>query len=178
MIQSNMNAQLVKVCSMGLTRAHLGKTIQELQPHFQTLAPKFRFNVCGEGGEYETAVFDCPLFKTHRIVTTEEPEVVIHEDNPVSTVAYLRYNGLGLEEKTPEQIAADQAILQSMVDSSSTITAESLVYLDDLENQEQSAGVKDIQVDLPKCEQSYSKLVLSVSRIDPSLTEEQIKTLS
>lgn len=68
MVRCNMEAQLVKVCSMGLKPEHLGKTIQELQPHFTSLTQKFDFNVCGEGGEYETAVFDCPLFKKHKIV--------------------------------------------------------------------------------------------------------------
>ena len=68
MIQNNINAQIVKVCSMGLKPQHLGKTIKELQAHFHDLTKKFDFNVCGEGGEYESAVFDSPLFKTQRIV--------------------------------------------------------------------------------------------------------------
>ena len=32
MIDSEMNAIIVKTCSMGLKEAHLGKSIQELQP--------------------------------------------------------------------------------------------------------------------------------------------------
>jgi hypothetical protein len=32
---------------------------------------QFQFNVCGEGGEYESAVFDCPLFKKYRIVSVD-----------------------------------------------------------------------------------------------------------
>ena len=68
---------------MGLTKVHLGKTISELRDHFHGLKDKFGFNVCGEGGEYESAVFDCPLFKTHRIVVGGQ-EVVMHEDNEVS----------------------------------------------------------------------------------------------
>jgi len=91
----------VKVCCQGLKPAHLGKTIGELSAHFDKLASEFDFNVCGEGGEYETAVFDCPLFKTHRIISTKQ-EVVMHEDNPICPVAYLRYLELALEEKSPE----------------------------------------------------------------------------
>jgi len=64
MIESNMNAQIVKICSMGLKPEHLGKTIGELRDYFHTLKEKFEFNVCGEGGEYESAVFDCPIFKS------------------------------------------------------------------------------------------------------------------
>ena len=38
---------------------------------FEKLKEQFDFNECGEGGEYESAVFDCPLFKTKRIECTE-----------------------------------------------------------------------------------------------------------
>ena len=62
---------------MGLDKKHLGQTITELQPHFDSLTKKFDFNVCGEGGEYESAVFDCPMFATHKIVSKSN-EVVIH----------------------------------------------------------------------------------------------------
>ena len=69
MIESEMDGRLVKVCSMGLKEVHLGKSITELAPIFEKFKDQFGFNVCGEGGEYESAVFDCPLFKTKRIVT-------------------------------------------------------------------------------------------------------------
>ena len=67
MIDSEMDARIVKTCCMGLKEAHLGKKVAELQPSFRQLFTQFGFNVCGEGGEYETAVFDCPLFKQKRI---------------------------------------------------------------------------------------------------------------
>ena len=46
-------------------------------------------------------MFDCPLFKTHRIVSNKQ-EVIMHEDNIICPVAYLRYLELALEEKSPE----------------------------------------------------------------------------
>ncbi|VUZ50297.1 unnamed protein product, partial [Hymenolepis diminuta] len=55
-------------------------------------------NPCGEGGEYETFTFDCPIFHK-RIVASEPPRVVIHSSDPFSTVAYLHYSGLRLEDK-------------------------------------------------------------------------------
>jgi diphthine-ammonia ligase len=82
MIKNHINARIIKICSMGLTKDHLGKSIQELRDHFNLLNHKFGFNVCGEGGEYESTVFDCPLFKTHKIVSKNE-DIVIHEDNEV-----------------------------------------------------------------------------------------------
>lgn len=70
---------------MGLKQIHLGKTIAELRDYFNSL--KY-FNICGEGGEYESAVFDCPMFKTHRIESKNQ-EVIIHDANDISPVAFL-----------------------------------------------------------------------------------------
>lgn len=93
MVESGIEAIIVKVASIGLTpRKHLGKTIAALQPEFLVLASskaiyavdtammraltiavvpavtavqqkKYQLNVCGEGGEYESLTLDCPLFK-------------------------------------------------------------------------------------------------------------------
>ena len=64
MIESEVDARLVKICCMGLkVKQHLGHSISALYSSFNGLESKFGFNVCGEGGEYETCVFDCPLFK-------------------------------------------------------------------------------------------------------------------
>ena len=60
--------------------------------------------MCGEGGEYETIVFDSPLFKTHRIVE-HEWEIIKHVDNDIAPVSYTRYHSLALEEK-------DQTLLE------------------------------------------------------------------
>ena len=69
--------------------------------------------MCGEGGEYESAVFDCPLFKTKRIVCTRS-EILKHVDNDISPVAYLKYHDLLLVEKEASKIEADKAILEAM----------------------------------------------------------------
>ena len=62
-----MEIHIVKICSIGLKPDILGKNVADLRDYFHHLQQKFDFNVCGEGGEYESAVFDCPLFKTHKI---------------------------------------------------------------------------------------------------------------
>ena len=89
MIVAEMDARIIKACSMGLDNKHLGKRIGELQPHFLKLKDLCSFNVCGEGGEYESAVFDCPLFKTHRI-EVERAEVVVTDPNDYAMVCYLK----------------------------------------------------------------------------------------
>ena len=58
-----MEINIVKTCSMGLTEAFLGNPIQTHREKFAKMKDQFGFNVCGEGGEYETVVFDSPLFK-------------------------------------------------------------------------------------------------------------------
>jgi diphthine-ammonia ligase len=64
MIDSNLDAILIKVACLGLTcKTHLGKSIKDVQSHLLSLKSKFGVNVCGEGGEYETFTLDCPLFK-------------------------------------------------------------------------------------------------------------------
>ena len=62
MIESGVDAVIVKVASMGLEQRHLGRTIGELAPYFRNLYERFGFHECGEGGEYETFTRHCPLF--------------------------------------------------------------------------------------------------------------------
>ena len=63
MIESEMDIRLVKTHSLNLTEAFLGNPIKEHRVKFGQMKQKFGFNVCGEGGEYETVVFDSPIFK-------------------------------------------------------------------------------------------------------------------
>ena len=178
MIRCNMEAQLVKVCSMGLKPDHLGKTIQALQPHFASLTEKFDFNVCGEGGEYETAVFDCPLFKKHKIVSKAQ-EVVIHDSNDVCPVAYLQYTDLALEEKSPEVLQRDSEILKELCDMYSKVRTG---HLERVGQEEKSAEVKPVGKAEEKPESDGAivehKLTLSPSIVNPSLTPEQIKAMN
>lgn len=60
-----------QVAAAGLEpEKHLGMTIAEVAPTLFALEKKFGSHVCGEGGEYETFVTDCPLFKA-KIVLEE-----------------------------------------------------------------------------------------------------------
>lgn len=62
----------------------------ELENYFHSLESSFGFNVCGEGGEYETVVFDSILFKEKRIYE-KSYEIVKHVDNEISPVSYIKY---------------------------------------------------------------------------------------
>lgn len=65
--QYNIEAILVKTAFVGLDDRHIGKTTKTLRPVFRQLAKDMGFNECGEGGEFESIVIDCPMFKTHKL---------------------------------------------------------------------------------------------------------------
>jgi diphthine-ammonia ligase len=66
-----LQAILVKTAFVGLDDTHLGRTTKELRPVFRKLAKELGFNECGEGGEFESIVLDCPLMKHKRVELVE-----------------------------------------------------------------------------------------------------------
>lgn len=82
MLEDGIHAVLVKVASPPglLPRKHLNKTISDLfyGGTFDRLKERFNFQVCGEGGEYETLVLDCPIFKKKLELT--EIEIIESDD--------------------------------------------------------------------------------------------------
>lgn len=98
MVDSGIHAILIKVAALGLKpRKHLGKTLAEMYDHMILMENKYGLNVCGEGGEYETATLDCPLFLKRIVI--DESEVVIHSNDAFAPVAYLKIKRLHLEDK-------------------------------------------------------------------------------
>jgi ABC transporter with metal-binding/Fe-S-binding domain ATP-binding protein len=63
-IQSEFNAIIVGVSAMGLGKEWLGKQLdKDSIQKLAFLSKKYGFNLTFEGGEAETLVIDCPLFK-------------------------------------------------------------------------------------------------------------------
>lgn len=62
MIDYPLHAIIIKIASYGLKPQHLGKSLAELQDYFMKMKEECGMNVCGEGGEFESLVLDCPLF--------------------------------------------------------------------------------------------------------------------
>ncbi|VDP10620.1 unnamed protein product [Heligmosomoides polygyrus] len=75
MLRNELNAILIKVAAVGLNRNHLGRTLSEMSPLLSKLHAQYGVHPCGEGGEYETFVLDCPLFR--RAIHVDESEVRI-----------------------------------------------------------------------------------------------------
>ncbi|CAD8084827.1 unnamed protein product [Paramecium sonneborni] len=97
MLQNNMKIILIKVAALGLTQKHLGKSIQDLYEHFKEIHEKYGFHPCGEGGEFESFVLDCPLYKKR--IQINESEIICHENNSVAPVYYLLIKSYSLIEK-------------------------------------------------------------------------------
>ncbi|KXS22258.1 adenine nucleotide alpha hydrolases-like protein [Gonapodya prolifera JEL478] len=72
---AGVDAVLVKVASMGLSRRFLGRTVSSLKPLLRRAAQLYQINPAGEGGEYETFTLDCPLFRKQRIELTRTATV-------------------------------------------------------------------------------------------------------
>ena len=99
MIESGVNAVLVKVACMGLGRKQLGQSLSTVQSHLEKLSKEFGANVCGEGGEFESLVLDCPGLFKHKRLVLDETEVVEHSPDPFAPVLYLKINKFHVEPK-------------------------------------------------------------------------------
>lgn len=63
-IQSGFEIIITAVSTDGLDKVWLGKQIDmSTLTKLKQLSEKFRFNISGEGGEFESLVCDCPMFK-------------------------------------------------------------------------------------------------------------------
>ena len=64
LIEHGFDVRIVSVSSDGLDENWLGKKItKESLDELSFLSKKFRFNLDGEGGEFETITLDAPHFK-------------------------------------------------------------------------------------------------------------------
>ena len=78
----------------------MNKDLSVLRQHFKALHERFQFHVCGEGGEYESLVLDCPLFKKRLVL--DETEIVFpdgDESNSIDEVGLLNILKCHAEEK-------------------------------------------------------------------------------
>ncbi|XP_060071126.1 uncharacterized protein LOC132551040 [Ylistrum balloti] len=141
MIDSGVIAVLIKVASLGLDpKKHLGRTLAEMQPELLRMHTKFKLNVCGEGGEYETFTLDCPLFK--KKIVLDDKELVIHSDDAFSPVGYLNLKTAHLEDKeTDIEMSQYQRVAGLQFKTSGD------VYQDMLQELE---GKDDMLLDIPE----------------------------
>ena len=97
MIDSNLDAILVKTACIGLDSKHLGKSLRYMQPVLLDLNEMYGVHVCGEGGEYETITLDCPLFRFR--IKLLQTRIVTHSDDLFAPVVYLDLINAELQDK-------------------------------------------------------------------------------
>ncbi|BDA44893.1 probable diphthine-ammonia ligase at N-terminal half [Coccomyxa sp. Obi] len=106
MLDSDIKAILIKVAAMGLQpELHLGKSLQEMEHHLHRLERLYGCNICGEGGEYETLVLDCPLFQ-HACIELDAWEVQQLSAGGDGAVALLHPTQYHVCQKQPRDSAA------------------------------------------------------------------------
>ena len=113
------------------------------------------------------------MFKSHRIIA-ESQETIMHASNDVCPVAYLKYSGLKLVEKTPNEILESANIMLQMIKSNELINMEHLTANAEHEaNQE----VKDVTFK-PMPSLPFRKVTASLRILDPKITSEQLKSMN
>ena len=69
LIKNKFEVIITKVAAEGLTEAYIGKKLDKnLIKELSSLKGKYEINPAGEGGEFETLVINCPLFKSKLII--------------------------------------------------------------------------------------------------------------
>lgn len=112
MIDSNIEAVLVKVAALGLCpQKHLGVSLRQVQPYLVELRDRFGSNICGEGGEYETLTLDCPQVLPYgRIVLDSWSPILVSPDN-IAPVALLHPKAFHIEWKNRQHDCGRDSII-------------------------------------------------------------------
>lgn len=179
MVESAMDARLIKVAAVGLNESHLGKSLKEVYSTLLRLNQRFEVHICGEGGEFESLVLDAPFFvKKLEIV---EAESIVSNDQ----VAYLKPI-----VKVVEKVESDgefHSVHESDVDWSKFLPKRSGLLrpkfkeiYDALDGNVKPSPVMEINSlqftsDVPQCIKTvFNKLFISNLKSSKSTVEEQV----
>lgn len=94
--RSGMDVRVIKVAGQSLGQQHLGRTLADIESDLLEKNEAFGLHPCGEGGEYETMVFDTSFFPRYRMAM-KNPEIVHHSTDDVY---YLNFS-VTKEDKEP-----------------------------------------------------------------------------
>lgn len=103
-----LDARLVKVAAVGLNEKHLGKLISQMYPILTKLNQMYDVHVCGEGGEFETLVFDAPFFKKRLEIVSLD---TVSASSEVSYMTNLKIEVLDKDNAAPEPTEAPSLLL-------------------------------------------------------------------
>ena len=133
MLDDGIEAILVKVaCPPGLIpHKHLNKTIGQLYNSgiLHKLHDRYQFQMCGEGGEYESLVLDCPLYKKKLII--DEVEIVESSDGVGSLIVKKCHTEAKVSVE-PEQVLSTSLVMTSPLivqETKSAVTFPKVLFL-------------------------------------------------
>lgn len=99
MIEYGIDARIVKIACPNYTINCLGMNLKQLYDYMEEHKHPYGYNYCGEGGEFESIVVDCPYFikkiKLGDYEISKHPEEINKEGN----VFYCTYSNINLESK-------------------------------------------------------------------------------
>ena len=98
MVNSGLDAALIKVSSYGLKPSHVGCSLGDMVPFLLAGQADFGLNVCGEGGEYESFCRHCPgLYAKGKVEFVRHVRIDRSKDeySPDSHMAILEARAVG-----------------------------------------------------------------------------------
>ena len=78
MIEYGIDARIIKIASPIFNKKFLNMSLKQIFDFMNQISTPYELNFCGEGGEYESIVLDCPHFK-YKIVM-DEYECISHPE--------------------------------------------------------------------------------------------------
>ena len=79
-IDGGVDARIIKTAAYGLGKRHLGQSLANIRNELIKMNSMFGLHLCGEGGEYETLVFDSPLFVKRLVAGSQKILGSSHDD--------------------------------------------------------------------------------------------------
>lgn len=92
MIDYGMEAKIIKIASPIFSKNCLNMDLKSIYEYMKGIKSKYELNYCGEGGEYETAVVDCPHFVKKVILGDPQPMEHPEEKDRDGCVHYLTFS--------------------------------------------------------------------------------------
>lgn len=177
MIAMDVEAILIKVACVGLDSRHLGLTLAQVEHKMTQLHQKYKAHPCGEGGEYETIVLDCPLFVKKLKVTASEV-VQVEGDT-----AYLRLKAEIAEKEVNVTAWRDQLIKAAELQEEYQELLEDLKSMNDLASTEPSSDEAELITDIdpqigPLTDQTLSSASFTCSRYVITRSESRLSLKS
>lgn len=100
-VASSLDARLIKVAAIGLSSKNLGRSLAESFTLLKKLNSLYQVHICGEGGEFETLVFDASFFKKR--IELVSSKIIVDGSNDVS---YLKVLEAKIVDKTLQEFEA------------------------------------------------------------------------